>query len=81
MLTPFQNYPTMNAFLLCYDVSDVKSYRRCFTEYAPDIARHAPDAVVVLCGLKNDLRMQEPAAGQLPVRCVPLDEAKGVRNP
>ena len=50
--------------------------------YLPAITLHAPTAIVILCGLKEDLRLRESDSDeQKPDRFVPVEVANKVPAP
>ena len=50
------SYREANVFLLCFSVVEEASFQNLGSKWLPELQHHTPDAVVILVGLKSDLR-------------------------
>lgn len=50
------SYPDTNVFLLCFSLSDSKSYDNALTKWYPELKEHNSKAKILLVGTKLDLR-------------------------
>lgn len=49
------SYPDSDVFVVCFDLSNAKSFQSISTHWIPEVMYHCPYARVVLVGLKSDL--------------------------
>eukprot|EP00483_Globobulimina_turgida_P006125 UN06135 len=52
-------YRKTDIYLLCFSVVEVSSFQNLQSRWLPEVQHHSPDALVVLVGLKCDLRDDE----------------------
>eukprot|EP00494_Astrolonche_serrata_P004021 UN04031 len=50
------SYPHTHVFLVCYSVASQISLKNVETKWVPELRVHAPEAEIILVGLKSDLR-------------------------
>jgi len=49
-------YPNTDVFLVCYSIDQANSLTNVKQKWVPELRHHAPDAKILLVGLKADLR-------------------------
>jgi len=49
-------YPNTDVFLVCYSIDQTTSLDNVEQKWVPELKHHAPDAQILLVGLKSDLR-------------------------
>eukprot|EP01091_Cochliopodium_minus_P006563 TRINITY_DN16514_c0_g1_i1.p1 TRINITY_DN16514_c0_g1~~TRINITY_DN16514_c0_g1_i1.p1 ORF type:complete len:204 (-),score=62.81 TRINITY_DN16514_c0_g1_i1:26-637(-) len=49
-------YPQTNVFVVCFSVIDPNTFEHAKTKWIPEVLQHAPEAKIVLVGLKSDLK-------------------------
>jgi len=49
-------YPNTDVFLVCYSIDQTTSLDNVEQKWVPELRHHAPDAQILLVGLKSDLR-------------------------
>jgi len=59
------HYASTDVVLLCFSIVSRTSMEKVRIKWAPEIKRHNPDATIVLCGTKLDLRGDADALQQL----------------
>jgi len=52
-------YPNTDVFLVCFSVESEASLNNVKSRWVPELRHHAPEAKIVLVGLKSDLRNDE----------------------
>jgi len=50
------SYPQTDVFVLCFSVISPTSFTNITNKWMPEIRHHCPDAPIILCGTKIDLR-------------------------
>merc|ERR1711971_172029 len=53
------SYRDANVFLLCFSVVEGASFQNLGSKWLPELQHHSPDAVIILVGLKSDLRSDD----------------------
>eukprot|EP01084_Bolivina_argentea_P049524 91068_1 len=54
-------YKNTDVFLVCFSVVDIVSFQNLESKWIPEIKFHAPNALIMLVGLKCDLKSDEKA--------------------
>lgn len=49
-------YPNTDVFLVCYSIENEASLKNVEKKWVPELSHHAPEAKILLVGLKADLR-------------------------
>lgn len=50
------SYPESDIFLLCFDISNEKTFKALFSRWLPELEHHQPDTPCIVVGTKADLR-------------------------
>uniref|UniRef100_UPI00398F6D71 rho-related GTP-binding protein RhoG-like n=1 Tax=Pristiophorus japonicus TaxID=55135 RepID=UPI00398F6D71 len=71
-------YPQTDIFIVCFSICDPASFEDVWNDWYPEVARHRPDATVLLVGTKRDLR-HDPATilGLLKREAAPVSYQQG----
>jgi len=73
----YLSYRDTHIVLLCFSVVSLSSFENISQKWIPEIKHHAPDALLLLVGLKSDLRKQ---AQELNTPSVPLERINGFQK-
>lgn len=64
-------YPNTDVFLVCYAVDNDASLHNCESKWVPELRHHAPNAKIILVGLKADLKTDSKKINEM--------ESKGLK--
>ncbi|CAO3588482.1 unnamed protein product [Absidia cylindrospora] len=70
-------YPDTNVVCLCYAVNNLTSLEQIQERWVPEVRHHCPGALLLLVGLKKDLR-EKPGLGENDQSVVSVEQAFSV---
>mmetsp|Transcript_2515 Transcript_2515/g.3328 ORF Transcript_2515/g.3328 Transcript_2515/m.3328 type:complete len:181 (+) Transcript_2515:51-593(+) len=72
------HYPNTNVYLICFSVSNRKSFEQVSNKWLPEVKRYGTNAPVVLAGLKRDLRTEAIAKSNVVMFEEGVEKAKEI---